>query len=177
MGVPKFFRWISARYPCINLVVHADQESIFMSCQVLRLFDSLPTVSKLSTQPKVPGIDHFYLDMNGILHTCSHPDDGTSFMTEETIFQNIKSYIQFLVQLIRPQKTLFLAVDGVAPRAKMTQQRARRFQSVQEARTAKANAEKRGEVTEGEPFDPCVISPGKSKTRDSSWIKSACVET
>ncbi|KAF7259493.1 hypothetical protein EG68_03097 [Paragonimus skrjabini miyazakii] len=133
MGVPKFFRWISARYPCINLVVHADE---------------------------VPDIDHFYLDMNGILHTCSHPDDGTSFMTEETIFQNIKSYIQFLVQLIRPRKTLFLAVDGVAPRAKMTQQRARRFQSAQEARTAKANAERRGEVVEGEPFDPCVISPG-----------------
>ncbi|CAH8569180.1 unnamed protein product [Dicrocoelium dendriticum] len=133
MGVPKFFRWISARYPCINSVVHSGE---------------------------VPEIDHFYVDMNGILHTCSHPDGELSCMSEDTIFLNIKNYVQFLVQLIRPRKTLFLAVDGVAPRAKMTQQRARRFQSAKEARDAKSSAEKRGCAIDREPFDPCVISPG-----------------
>ncbi|THD23832.1 5'-3' exoribonuclease 1 [Fasciola hepatica] len=133
MGVPKFFRWISARYPCINQVIGGDE---------------------------VPEIDHFYLDMNGILHTCSHPDGALAFMSEETIFQNIKSYILFLVELMKPNKTIFLAVDGVAPRAKMTQQRARRFQSAQETRKAKESAEKRGQPFKGEPFDPCVISPG-----------------
>ncbi|KAG5448492.1 5'-3' exoribonuclease 1 [Clonorchis sinensis] len=133
MGVPKFFRWISARYPCINVVIQDDQ---------------------------VPIIDHFFLDMNGILHTCSHPEGSPNSMPEDVIFQNIKNYTQYLVQLIRPRKTLFLAVDGVAPRAKMTQQRARRFQSAQEARKTKADAQKRGQATSVELFDPCVISPG-----------------
>lgn len=66
--------------------------------------------------------------MNGIIHACSHPNDTDIHfrMTEDQIFLGIFNYIDHLFAKIKPQKLFFMAVDGVAPRAKMNQQRARR---------------------------------------------------
>ena len=53
MGVPKFYRWISERYPKINTLI---ESSTFL-----------------------PTIDNLYLDMNGIIHACTHPNDDGVF--------------------------------------------------------------------------------------------------
>jgi 5'-3' exoribonuclease 1 len=47
--------------------------------------------------------------------------------TNEEIFYDIFLYIDEMVHLIRPKKVLVISADGVAPRAKMNQQRTRRF--------------------------------------------------
>lgn len=73
----------------------------------------------------------------------------------------IFSYIEHLFSKIRPQKVFFLAIDGVAPRAKMNQQRSRRFRTAQEAKENVAKARQRGEdIPDSAPFDSNCITPG-----------------
>ncbi|XP_022099990.1 5'-3' exoribonuclease 1-like [Acanthaster planci] len=136
MGVPKFYRWISERYPCLSEVVKENQ---------------------------IPEFDNLYLDMNGIIHPCSHPnDEDVHFrITEEQIFEAIFHYIEVLFRIIKPRKVFFMAVDGVAPRAKMNQQRGRRFRSAREAEERERQALAKGETLPAEKrFDSNCITPG-----------------
>ena len=73
--------------------------------------------------------------MNGIIHNCSHPNDNDpSFrISEHKIFQDIFHYLEVLFRIVKPKKVMFMAIDGVAPRAKMNQQRGRRFRSAKDA--------------------------------------------
>ena len=62
---------------------------------------------------------------------------------------------------IKPKKLFFMAVDGVAPRAKMNQQRSRRFRTAKEAREVREKAESKGEkLPEEKAFDSNCITPG-----------------
>lgn len=48
-------------------------------------------------------------------------------LTHEEMMKNIWNYVDRIVtQIVKPKKFLYIAVDGVAPRAKMNQQRSRR---------------------------------------------------
>ncbi|KAJ5735837.1 uncharacterized protein N7483_000962 [Penicillium malachiteum] len=136
MGVPKFFRWLSERYPAISMLIK---------------------------ESRIPEFDSLYLDMNGIIHNCTHSDsDSPTFrMSEEQMFIAIFNYIEHLFGKIKPQKLFFMAVDGVAPRAKMNQQRARRFRTALDAENAKEKAIAQGmEMPKEDAFDSNCITPG-----------------
>lgn len=101
--------------------------------------------------------------MNGIIHSCSHPNDSDIHfrITEEQIFKDIFFYIETLFRMIQPKKLFFMAIDGVAPRAKMNQQRGRRFRSAKEAENLELKAKKKGELLPKEDrFDSNCITPG-----------------
>lgn len=93
----------------------------------------------------------------------SHPNDEDAHfrMSEEQIFTAIFAYVDLLFGKIKPKKLFFMAVDGVAPRAKMNQQRSRRFRTAKEAKEVREKAESKGEkLPEEKAFDSNCITPG-----------------
>ena len=104
-------------------------------------------------------IDNLYLDMNGIIHMCTHANsDEIVIMDEKMMLQRIFTYTDRIYKIVRPKKIFYLAVDGVAPRAKMNQQRSRRFASAQDREAARQAAVERGEVIEGARARRCLRS-------------------
>lgn len=74
----------------------------------------------------------------------------------------IFNYIEHLFGKIQPKKLFFMAIDGVAPRAKMNQQRARRFRTALDAEKAKEKSLREGvEMPKEAAFDSNCITPGK----------------
>ena len=70
-------------------------------------------------------------------------------------------YIDRVVQIIKPKKLLYLAVDGVAPRAKLNQQRSRRFASARDREAELKSLEEQGKQFDRDKiFDSNVITPG-----------------
>ena len=108
-------------------------------------------------------IDNLYLDMNGIIHMCTHANsDEIVVLDEKAMLQRIFTYTDRIYHLVCPRRTFFLAVDGVAPRAKMNQQRSRRFRSSkeQEQLLAEQLARTGTIVNEDTRFDSNCITPG-----------------
>lgn len=148
MGVPSLFRWLARKYPA--------------------------TVQQISKEDHV---DNLYLDLNGIIHPCCHPINKPAPKTEAEMFREIFKCIDHLVQITSPRQLLYIAVDGVAPRAKMNQQRERRFKAALArekegaAQAAGGDAEAAGGTEEDEDaeiekdlmeigFDSNCITPG-----------------
>lgn len=119
-------------------------------------------ISQLIEDDTIPEYDNLYLDMNSILHTCTHSDNDTlSRMTEDQMYAAIFNYIDHLFDIIKPKEVFYMAIDGVAPRAKMNQQRSRRFRTAYEAEENLRKAIQNGEVIPKEdPFDSNAITPG-----------------
>ncbi|KAI9471931.1 MAG: exoribonuclease 1 [Benjaminiella poitrasii] len=161
-----------------------------MSRQAFSQFTSerYPMCSQLITDSGIPEFDNLYLDMNGIIHNCSHNNSTNAHfrITEEQIWIGVFNYIDHLFSKIKPKKLFFLAIDGVAPRAKMNQQRSRRFRTARDAEELKQKALERGEeLPEEEAFDSNCITPGtqfmkrltkelryfisKKVTEDANW--------
>lgn len=59
-----------------------------------------------------PEIDNLYLDMNGIIHNCTHANDPNLKLTETEMVVRIFTYLDKLIHIMKPQKLVFMAIDG-----------------------------------------------------------------
>ena len=154
MGVPKFFRWLTERFPQINRRISEGRRA-----------DDY--------------VDNFYLDMNGIIHTCTHGDGipAGAQPSEEEMIEKIFEYTERLINIAKPRKLCYLAIDGVAPRAKMNQQRSRRYRAPRDAAQLAAQQAAQGFAPPSGPtFDSNCITPGTEflcalGERYKSWIE------
>lgn len=111
----------------------------------------------------------FGLDLNCAIYHCVKkvqritpyvPENRAKW--EDALITAVISYIKQMRTIVAPTETLYVAVDGVAPMAKIKQQRMRRFKSAVGAETeARIKAEANGQVYEVQPrWDTNAITPG-----------------
>ncbi|KAM0672664.1 5'-3' exoribonuclease 2 [Ordospora colligata] len=100
MGVPSLFRWLQLSHR-----------------------ESIHNISEK------PSVDCLYLDFNAIIHTCIKPGIGSYDEIEKDLHSTVGDFIDHMLNKVRPKKLLYIAIDGVAPRAKLSHQRARRYKS------------------------------------------------
>lgn len=107
MGIPAAFRWLSTKYPKIVSQVIEDQPIVMEDGTVIPVDTTRPN-------PNGEEFDNLYLDMNGIVHPCSHPEDKPAPKDEEEMMVEVFKYTDRVVNMVRPRKLLMIAVGQFA---------------------------------------------------------------
>lgn len=107
----------------------------------------------------------FFLDFNSIIHPCSaqvvsqlNSKVDVNDVLYYNIFNSIASYTMNLIDITQPTDCVYIAIDGIAPRAKMHQQRKRRFLSAK--RNQAISAFKAKHQIPDTNWDSNCITPG-----------------
>ena len=118
MGVPHFFNQLLKSYKKDGFVFKKEK------------------IDNKDIKDIIDSIDYFLLDANSFIHpvcfkvVADNPDVQNNDRLEDKIMVAIIEYLEKLIEYVDPKKGIFLAIDGVAPVAKIKQQRSRRFKSV-----------------------------------------------
>ena len=92
---------------------------------IIKSFSNIVQTSENIVKSKIK-FDRLYMDCNSILYDC--------FNTSETeLIRSTIERIEYYIDKIGPRELVFIAFDGVAPFAKMDQQRTRRYRSLYES--------------------------------------------
>ena len=123
MGVPGFFLWLWKNYKQSNFVFQKE-----------KLLATNEEVEEIISE--LNEIDYFLIDTNCLIHPmcfkilAENSEINNIEILEGKMINKILEYITHLVDYIKPKKGVFIAIDGVAPLAKIKQQRSRRFKSI-----------------------------------------------
>jgi 5'-3' exonuclease len=82
-------------------------------------------------------VDYFFIDFNSLVYNTwykIHKNISTqdeNIIHDQLISSTITTTCHMVNDIVQPKKYVYISMDGVAPRAKMVQQRSRRYKSVQ----------------------------------------------
>lgn len=113
MGVPSFFRWLVQRFSRVVVDVVEEEPQVIDGVEV--------PVDSSKPNPNSIEFDNLYLDMNGIIHPCSHPQSGVNLQpvinlpqpqpkSEDEIMVKVMEFIDRLFRIVRPRKLLYMAI-------------------------------------------------------------------
>jgi 5'-3' exoribonuclease 1 len=128
MGIPSYFSYIIKNY-----------SNIMRNLQTLHN-------EKIQFQ-------HLYMDCNSIIYDIFHKmDDKTISDIEEQLIVGVIQKIEEYIFYIHPTKTIYIAFDGVAPFAKMDQQRTRRYKGTLQTSSVQLKNWSTSNITPGTLF-------------------------
>jgi 5'-3' exoribonuclease 1 len=93
--------------------------------------------------------------MNQIVHKCAESDANQPANNEEEIIKLVFKYLDRIFSIIYARRLLYMAIDGVTPRARMTHQRSNRFLELKPKSDGVMNNQ--DQTTTTETFDKCKI--------------------
>lgn len=102
MGVPALFRWLSKKYPKIITPVIEEQP--------YEVDGQVYPVDTTKANPNGEEVDNLYLDFNGIVHPCSHPENKPPPATESEMMLEVFKYTDRVVNMVRPRKLMMIAI-------------------------------------------------------------------
>ena len=137
--------------------------------------------------------NELYFDTNCLIHpVCMDVFKNNLNLNnkdlEDKMIEEVIKYIDKIINLINPKELVYLAIDGVAPMAKMKHQRIRRYKSIKE-QEIKENIAKKHNVPYTKLWNNSAITPGtlfmrkltksiikyiKLKKTDIKYIFSSC---
>ena len=146
MGVPGFFAYLWKKYRKRNFVFNKGMK-----------FKHMHYLVKNNAR--------LYLDTNCAIHPVCFKilSENENFTNYDELHRKmitaVIDYINYLYEFTKPTELFYISIDGVAPSAKLKQQRSRRFKSVKEKKLI--NNIKKKHNKEIKPFwtNSC-ISPG-----------------
>lgn len=146
MGVPGFFAYLWKKYKSKKFVFNKSNK-----------FQDMHYLVKNNSR--------LYLDTNCAIHPVCFKilSENENFNDYDDLHRKmilaVLDYINYLYEFTKPTELFYISIDGVAPSAKLKQQRSRRFKSVKERKLMDSIKKKHGK--EIKPFwtNSC-ISPG-----------------
>ena len=139
MGVPGFFLWLWKNYKNTNFVFQKEKlliEDTSKCDEEKKARKEKRNEENSKLLDEVNNIDYLLIDTNCLIHPmcfkilAENPDLKNQDKLEGRMIEQVLKYISELTDYVKPKKGVFIAIDGVAPVAKIKQQRSRRFKSV-----------------------------------------------